>query len=55
MVLISDEKALFGATSPDEVFELCRANGIKMVDVKFTDLPGGWQHFSVPVDELSEG
>ena len=54
MVLISDEKALFGATSTEEVFELCRANGIKMVDVKFTDLPGGWQHFTIPVDELSE-
>ncbi|MBA2565925.1 MAG: glutamine synthetase beta-grasp domain-containing protein, partial [Gemmatimonadetes bacterium] len=25
-----------------------------MVDLKFTDLPGTWQHFSFTVDELSE-
>lgn len=28
--------------------------GAKMVDVKFTDLPGQWQHFSIPVSELTE-
>ena len=26
-----------------------------MVDVKFIDLPGSWQHFSIPVDELDGG
>jgi len=25
-----------------------------MVDFKFMDFPGLWQHFSVPVDELTE-
>ncbi len=27
----------------------------KMVDFKFVDFPGVWQHFSVPVSELDEG
>ncbi|MBI2523028.1 type I glutamate--ammonia ligase [Candidatus Woesearchaeota archaeon] len=26
---------------------------VKFVDVKFTDIPGIWQHFTVPVQELS--
>jgi glutamine synthetase len=25
-----------------------------MVDMKFMDFPGLWQHFSIPVDELTE-
>ncbi|HLX41549.1 MAG TPA: type I glutamate--ammonia ligase, partial [Ktedonobacteraceae bacterium] len=28
--------------------------GAKMVDFKFIDLPGTWQHFSVPLRELTE-
>ncbi|MBI2335856.1 MAG: type I glutamate--ammonia ligase [Deltaproteobacteria bacterium] len=27
----------------------------KVVDIKFIDFPGVWQHFSIPVSELSEG
>ena len=27
---------------------------VKFVDLKFTDLPGMWQHFTVPITELSE-
>ena len=26
---------------------------VKFVDVKFTDIPGTWQHFTVPIQELS--
>jgi glutamine synthetase len=36
------------------VFQLCSRKGIKIVDFKFVDLPGMWQHFSIPVGELSE-
>ena len=25
-----------------------------MVDFRFTDLPGQWQHFSIPVSQLTE-
>ena len=45
--------ALVGA-SPAEVVEFCRAKGVQMVDFKFTDLPGMMQHFSIPVEELTE-
>jgi glutamine synthetase len=27
---------------------------VQMVDLRFTDLPGTWQHFSIPARELSE-
>jgi glutamine synthetase len=42
------------ATSPQEVFELCREHDIKIVDFKFIDLPGTWQHFSIPARELTD-
>jgi glutamine synthetase len=28
--------------------------GVKMVDLRFIDLPGTWQHFSIPMSELTE-
>ena len=36
------------------VTELIKERGIKVIDVKFTDLPGTWQHFSIPADSLDE-
>ncbi|HET6780735.1 MAG TPA: type I glutamate--ammonia ligase [bacterium] len=41
-------------TTPKEVIELCRRQEIKMVDYRFADLVGTWQHFSSPVEELEE-
>ena len=26
----------------------------RIVDIRFTDLPGTWQHFSIPLDKLDE-
>ncbi len=40
--------------SARKVIELARETGVKMVDLKFNDLPGLWQHFSIPVSELDE-
>jgi len=37
----------------EEVLAFARETGTKIVDFKFTDLPGVWQHFSIPVQELS--
>src|SRR5208337_1159568 len=31
---------------------LIKKNEIKIVDLKFNDLPGLWQHFSIPASEL---
>ena len=34
------------------VIETAKKNGVKMVDLKFTDMFGAWQHFSIPLREL---
>ncbi|MFO0774086.1 MAG: type I glutamate--ammonia ligase [Nitrospiraceae bacterium] len=38
-----------------EVLELAKKNKVQMVDLKFIDLIGTWQHFTIPVGELTEG
>jgi glutamine synthetase len=40
--------------TPDDVLRLARERGARMVDLKFTDVPGTWQHFSVPLSALDE-
>jgi glutamine synthetase len=37
-----------------EAIEFAKKSGVVMVDFKFTDLPGMWQHFSVPISEFDE-
>lgn len=39
---------------PSEVLEFAKKNKAVMVDLKFMDFPGTWQHFSVPLSELDE-
>src|SRR5258708_25787774 len=41
-------------STPKSVLELAKKNGAKMVDIKFVDTFGTWQHFSCPIGELSE-
>jgi glutamine synthetase len=40
--------------TPKEVLEMAKENGAKVVDLRFMDFPGLWQHFTVPVSELEE-
>ncbi|MDP8262796.1 MAG: type I glutamate--ammonia ligase [Candidatus Ancaeobacter aquaticus] len=40
--------------TPKDVLEMAKKNNAKMVDFKFMDFPGLWQHFSVPICEFSE-
>ena len=40
--------------NPKAVLEFAKEKGVKMVDLKFMDLPGTWQHFSVPIKQLEE-
>jgi glutamine synthetase len=40
--------------TPKDVLALIKEHDIKMVDVRFTDMPGTWQHFSLPANMLSE-
>ncbi|MFN3918826.1 MAG: type I glutamate--ammonia ligase [Methylohalobius sp.] len=40
--------------TPQEVITLIKEKNIEIVDLKFGDFPGTWQHFSVPVSEITE-
>ena len=39
---------------PREVLEFAKKNKVEIVDLKFTDLPGLWQHFSISTSEFNE-
>jgi glutamine synthetase len=41
--------------NPREVLEFAKKNKVQIVDLKFIDLIGTWQHFSIPIEELNEG
>src|SRR3954462_10814473 len=41
-------------STPKSVIEMARKQGVRMVDAKFVDTFGTWQHFSVPTSELTE-
>jgi glutamine synthetase len=40
------------ALTPKDVVKM--AETVKMVDLRFTDMPGTWQHFSIPAHHLTE-
>ena len=40
--------------TPKEVIDFAKKNSTEMVDLKFMDLLGTWQHFTVPISELVE-
>jgi glutamine synthetase len=40
--------------SPKTVLALAKKQGARMIDVKFVDTFGTWQHFSLPIGELNE-
>ncbi len=37
-----------------EVLEFAKKNKVVMVDLKFVDFPGTWQHFTIPIEELTD-
>jgi len=37
-----------------EIVEKCKKENIKLVDLRFCDLPGAWQHFAVPINQFEE-
>jgi len=50
----------YTCTSPEDVLRTIKDDKIEMIDLRFTDLPGLWQHFSVPpraldLDSIAEG
>jgi glutamine synthetase len=40
--------------TPKDVIKFASENGARMVDLKFMDFPGMWQHFTVPISHLDE-
>lgn len=40
--------------TPESVLEMIKKEKVKVVDLRFMDFPGIWQHFTVPVSELSQ-
>jgi glutamine synthetase len=40
--------------TPAQVIEFAKKHGAVILDLKFLDFPGTWQHFSVPIDALTE-
>jgi glutamine synthetase len=40
--------------TPAQFFEFCKKNGVEMMDLKFVDLLGSWQHCSFPIHALDE-
>jgi glutamine synthetase len=59
-MVIKEKKAIFrwnGEVKGEEierVNKIIKENKIEIVDLKFNDLPGLWQHFSIPASELTE-
>ena len=41
-------------TDSKTLFSMMEKNKTKLVDLKFTDVPGTWQHFTIPAPEMSE-
>jgi glutamine synthetase len=39
---------------PKTVLEFARRNDVRILDLRFTDLPGLWHHVSYPIERLSE-
>ncbi|TMB65280.1 MAG: type I glutamate--ammonia ligase [Chloroflexi bacterium] len=48
------EATVTTATDVQKVADLIKRNNIQIVDLKFTDLPGLWQHFSIPTKDVIE-
>jgi glutamine synthetase len=44
--------AAAGAQSASEVLEFAADRRVEMVDLKFVDLPGSWQHMTLPIGAL---
>jgi glutamine synthetase len=41
-------------SGPQDIVALIRSRGTEIVDLRFTDLPGLWQHFSITLPEVDD-
>ena len=54
---VSVEAGSYRVTRPEsasDVRDLVKQHSVQIVDLKFTDLPGLWQHFSITLPEVHE-
>jgi glutamine synthetase len=51
----ADAKGETLVATPKDVLSLARDSGAEIADLRFCDLPGLMQHFSIPIAELNEG
>ena len=40
-------------TTAEDLVKAIKDENFQMIDLRFTDLPGAWQHFSVPPSEVN--
>ncbi len=40
--------------TPKEVLAFAQAKGVQIIDLRFTDVPGVWQHASIPASQFKE-
>ena len=52
--IISDLHETADEAAVKKVWKLIKEKNIKVIDIKFNDLPGLWQHFSIPISELEQ-
>jgi len=38
----------------ETILKECEKHGVKFIDLKFSDMPGTWQHFSVPIERFKK-
>ncbi len=48
-------KAVKSASEVDKFLKFVKDNGIEVIDFRFIDIPGQWQHFSVLPSEVTDG
>src|SRR5947199_10460111 len=54
MAIAESTAAAAGAKTASEVLEFASEKGVELVDLKFVDLPGTWQHMTLPIRALDE-
>jgi glutamine synthetase len=42
------------AKTPQEILQMVKDQGIKLIDLKFIDMPGIWQHLTLHYDQIDE-
>ncbi len=45
---------MISAKTPEDVLKIIKDQNVQVVDFRFMDFPGLWQHFSIPARELSK-